>query len=75
MPKYYLQEDRVVGYKLIQQSNNIQHDIYELVVDTPADLETLPNYIGAGSTVIVLNNGQGAVEVRIKSPSNNWVVI
>ena len=64
-----------MGYKLIQQSNNLQHDIYELVVESPADLDTLPNYIGAGSTAIVLDNGQGAVEVRMKSPSNNWVII
>jgi hypothetical protein len=45
-----------VGYKIVQQSNNRQHDAYELVVDTPADLDALPNYIGAGSTVIVLSN-------------------
>ena len=64
-----------MGYKIVQQSNNRQHDIYELVVDTPADLETLPNYVGAGSTAIVLTNEQGALDVRIKGPSGNWVVI
>lgn len=64
-----------MGYKIVQQSNNRQHDAYELVVDTPADLDTLPNYIGAGSTAIVLSNEQGTVEVCIKSPSGKWVTI
>jgi hypothetical protein len=64
-----------VGYRLTRQSNNISHDIYELVVDTPADLETLPKYIGAGSQAVVLKNDEGAVDVRIKSPSGNWVVL
>ena len=63
-----------MGYKLIQQSNNIGHDIYELVVDSPADLDALPNYIGAGSTAIILSNDQGA-EVRMKTPSGKWVNI
>ena len=64
-----------MGYKLIQQSNNIGHDIYELVVDTPADLENLPDYIGAGSSVIVLHNDAGTIEVRMKSPSGDWVIV
>jgi hypothetical protein len=64
-----------VGYKIVQQSNNRQHDAYELVVDTPEDLKTLPNYIGAGSMVFVLKNEQGVVDVRIKSPSGEWVVL
>ena len=64
-----------MGYKIVQQSNNRQHDAYELVVDTPEDLKTLPNYIGAGSTVFVLKNEQGVVDVRIKSPSGEWVVL
>lgn len=64
-----------MGYKIIQQSNNKQHDIYELVVDSPADLDTLPKYIGAGSSVIILANDQGVPEVRIKSPSDKWVIV
>lgn len=64
-----------MGFKLTQQSNNIAHDVYELVVDTPADLEDLPKYIGAGSSAVILVGENGGPEVRIKSPSGNWVVI
>lgn len=64
-----------VGFKITQQSNNIAHDVYELVVDTPADLEDLPSYIGAGSSVVILNTDNGMPEVRIKSPSGDWVAI
>jgi hypothetical protein len=64
-----------VGFKITQQSNNIAHDVYELVVDTPADLEDLPSYIGAGSSAVVLNTDNGTLEVRMKSPSGDWVVI
>lgn len=64
-----------MGFKLTQQSNNIAHDVYELVVDTPADLEGLPKYIGAGSSAIILHGEGGGLEVRIKSPSGDWVPI
>lgn len=64
-----------MGFKIIQQSNNTGFDIYELVVDTYEDLEQLPNYIGAGSTVIILSNKEGKLEVRMKSPSGEWVVL
>ncbi len=64
-----------MGFKLTQQSNNIAHDVYELVVDTPADLEEIPKYVGAGSSVVILNAGNGMPEVRIKSPSGDWVAI
>ena len=64
-----------MGFKITQQSNNIAHDVYELVVDTPADLEDLPSYIGAGSSVVVLSTNNGMPEVRIKSPSGDWVAI
>jgi hypothetical protein len=64
-----------VGFKITQQSNNIAHDVYELVVDTPADLEDLPSYVGAGSSAVILNTDSGMLEVRIKSPSGDWVVI
>lgn len=75
IPKILLKEDLIVGYKFIQQSNNVAHDIYELVIDTPADLETIPDYVGAGSQVIVLRGESGGVEIRIKSPSGDWVAI
>lgn len=61
-----------MGYKITQQSNHIAHDVYDLVVDTPQDLDTIPDYVGAGSTVIVLQNEQGDPEVRVKSPSGEW---
>ena len=64
-----------MGYKIIQQSNNTAHDVYELVVDTPADLDSLPNYVGAGSSVIVLKGESGGLEVRIKSPSGDWAIV
>ena len=64
-----------MGYKIIQQSNNTAHDVYELVVETPADLENLPSYIGAGSSVIVLHGENGFPEVRMKSPSGDWVTM
>ena len=64
-----------MGYKLIQQSNVVAHDVYELVVDTPEDLEKLPDYIGAGSTVMILKGTGGALEVRIKAPSGEWMVV
>ena len=64
-----------MGYKIIQQSNNTAHDVYELVVETPADLENLPSYIGAGSSVIVLHGEKGFPEVRMKSPSGDWVAM
>jgi hypothetical protein len=64
-----------VGYKIIQQSNNTAHDIYEFVVDTPAALDSLPNYAGAGSSVIVLKGESGGLEVRMKSPSGDWIII
>lgn len=64
-----------MGYKITQQSNNIAHDVYELVVDTPEDLKSLPNYIGAGSTAIVLKGAGGTSEVRLMSTSGEWVAI
>jgi hypothetical protein len=64
-----------VGYKIIQASNNTAHDIYELVIDTTADLEDLPSYVGAGSSVIILHGENGGPEVRMKSPSGDWVAI
>ena len=64
-----------MGFKLTQQSNNIAHDVYELVVDTPADLEDIPKYVGAGSSVVILHAEHGGPEVRIKSPSGDWVAI
>lgn len=64
-----------MGFKIIQQSNNIAHDIYELVIDTPADLKDIPKYVGAGSSVVILQGENGAPEVRIKSPSGDWVII
>jgi hypothetical protein len=64
-----------MGYKLIQQSNMVAHDVYELVVDTPEDLEKLPDYIGAGSTVMILKGAGGALEVRVKAPSGDWMVV
>lgn len=64
-----------MGYKLIQQSNMIAHDVYELVVDTPEDLDKLPDYVGAGSTVIILKGTGGTLEVRMKSPSGEWMIV
>lgn len=64
-----------MGYKLIQQSNMVAHDVYELVVDTPEDLEKLPDYVGAGSTVMILKGTGGTLEVRIKSPSGEWMAV
>lgn len=64
-----------MGYKAIRQSNSTAHDIYELVVDAPADLENLPSYIGAGSSVIILRGENGYPEVRMKSPSGDWVAV
>ena len=64
-----------MGYKIIQQSNNTAYDIYEFVVDTPADLNSLPYYVGAGSTVIILHGENNTLEVRMKSPSGDWVII
>lgn len=64
-----------MGYKLTRQSNNFAHDVYELIVDTPEDLESLPDYIGAGSTAIVLQGAEGSLEVKVKSPSGDWVVV
>lgn len=64
-----------MGYKLTQQSNNVAFDVYEIVVDTPADLETIPKYVGAGSSVVILHSENGGPEVRIKSPSGDWVAI
>jgi hypothetical protein len=46
-----------------------------LVVDTPKDLEELPNYIGAGSTAVVLKGTGGTLEVRMKALSGDWVII
>jgi hypothetical protein len=73
--KTEFKEDWIVGFKLTQQSNNIMHDVYEIVVDTPADLDSLPKYIGAGSQAIILKNESGSVEVRIKSPSGDWTIL
>ena len=53
----------------------IAHDVYELVVDTPEDLDKLPDYVGAGSTVIILKGTGGTLEVRIKSPSGEWTIV
>jgi hypothetical protein len=64
-----------MGYKITRQSNNFAHDTYELVVDTPKDLEELPNYIGAGSTAVVLKGTGGTLEVRMKALSGDWVII
>ena len=64
-----------MGFKITKQSNNIAHDVYDLVVDTPADLKDLPRYIGAGSTVVILENDEGAMEVRIKNLTGEWKVV
>lgn len=64
-----------MGYKITKQSNNTAHDVYDLVVDTVADLDALPKYIGAGSTAIVLENDEKTMEVRIKTLYGEWKVI
>lgn len=64
-----------MGYKLTKQSNNTVYDVYELVVDTPEDLETLPGYIGAGSTAIVIKGTGGTLEVRLKANSGEWIAV
>ena len=64
-----------MGYKIIQEGNNKQHDVYDLVVDTLEDLNTLPDHVDGGSTAIVLKGISGGVEVRIKSPSGEWVAL
>jgi hypothetical protein len=71
----FIKEDLIVGYKFIQQSNNVAFDVYELVVDSPADLEEIPKYVGAGSSVVILHGENGGSEVRIKSPSGDWIII
>ena len=64
-----------MGFKITKQSNNTAHDVYDLVVDTPADLKDLPKYIGAGSTAVILENDEGEMEVRIKRLSGDWKVV
>lgn len=64
-----------MGYKIIQESNNKAHNVYELVLETIEDLKTLPNHIGAGSTAIILKGTTGGTEVHMKSPSGEWVVL
>ena len=64
-----------MGYKLIQQSNMVAHDVYEVAVDTLEDLDKLPAYIGAGSTAIVFKGTGGALEVRMKTPSGEWTIV
>jgi hypothetical protein len=64
-----------MGYKFTKQSNNTAHDVYDLIVDTVEDLDSVPRYVGAGSTAVVLENEEGSLEVRIKNLAGEWKVI
>lgn len=64
-----------MGYKFTKQSNNTAHDVYDLIVDTVEDLDSVPKYVGAGSTVVILENEEGSVEVRVKNLAGDWKVI
>lgn len=59
-----------MGYKLISTNGDIQYNINEYVVDTPEDLEKLPN-CAMGSSALCLSNSS----VYIKNSKGKWVEI
>ena len=55
--------------KIIAQNGQVAYDVYEYIVDTYEDIETIPARAGAGSTALVIESS----EVYIKNTSGEWI--
>ena len=60
-----------MAYKLTSTNGDIQYNINEYVIDTEADLESLPKNCAMGSSALCLENGS----VYIKDGKGKWVEI
>lgn len=56
---------------LLSTNGQTQYGVDEYVIDTPADLKTLPPRSAMGSTAICISTG----DVYIKNSSGEWVAI
>lgn len=61
----------MTNYKIISENGQVKKDIYEVVVDTIEDIQTLPEHFGVGSTVLVIAD----TTVYIKNNQGEWVMI
>ena len=50
-----------MGYKLYSNSGNLQYGIQKYIVDTEADLASLPTGIKAGSSIFVIETSKTLV--------------
>ena len=57
-----------MSYKLMSTNGQVQYNIDEYVIDTPADLEKLPKKCAMGSAALCLSNGA----VYMKDSEGNW---
>ncbi len=57
-----------MSIKMTSTNGQIQYNINEYVVDTPNDLEKIPQSAAMGSAALCLSNGS----VYIKDGSGNW---
>ena len=55
--------------KLTAANGDIQYDVNEYVIDTPADLTDLPQDCKMGSTAFVISTA----ELYMKNSSDEWV--
>lgn len=60
-----------MAFQTISTNGQIQYNINEFVIDSPDDLEKLPQKSTAGSTAFCTSNS----EVYIKSASGLWVIL
>lgn len=57
------------NYKIVVENGEVKKDIYEVVIDTPEDVASLPRHFGTGSVAIVTSTA----EVYMKNNDGEWV--
>lgn len=57
--------------KIVSQNGQVAYDVYEYVVDTFDDIQTIPTRVGAGSSALVIDSS----EVYMKNNEGAWVLL
>lgn len=57
--------------KIVAQNGQVAYDVYEYVVDTYSDIETIPARAGAGSSALVIDSSL----VYMKNNKGKWILL